>query len=134
MDTLSKLDRSALMARIRSKDTKPEKAVRSILHRLGFRFRLHQENLPGKPDIVLSRHRKIILIHGCFWHGHSCVLASKPKSNEDYWRRKIKTNRSRDRRVRAALASQGWLVYELWECEIRRMTGLVQKLIDFMRA
>ena len=122
------------MARIRSRDTKPELAVRSILHRLGFRFRIHRSDLPGKPDIVLPRHRKIILVHGCFWHGHSCTLASKPKSNQDYWREKIKANRARDRRVRRALVKQGWTLLEIWECEIRRGTGLVEKLEVFMQS
>lgn len=134
MDIISKEARSALMARIRSKNTKPERVVRSILHRLGFRFRLHRKDLPGKPDIVLPRHHKIILVHGCFWHGHSCALASKPKSNQDYWREKIKTNRLRDRRVRRDLAKQGWSVLELWECEVRKGTGLTEKLETFMRS
>jgi DNA mismatch endonuclease (patch repair protein) len=133
MDTISKEARSALMARIRSKNTKPERVVRSILHRLGFRFRLHRKDLPGKPDIVLPRHRKIIFIHGCFWHGHSCALASKPKSNQDYWREKIKNNRLRDHRVRRELIKQGWSVLELWECEIRKETSLTDKLEAFMR-
>lgn len=134
MDTISKAERSALMARIRSKDTKPERTVRSILHRLGYRFRIHRNDLPGKPDIVLPRHRKIILVQGCFWHGHSCALASKPKSNQDYWREKIKTNRSRDRRVRRELVKLGWSVLELWECDIRKETGLIDKLETFMRS
>lgn len=121
------------MARIRSKDTKPELVVRSILHRLGFRFRIHRKDLPGKPDIVLPRHRKIILVQGCFWHGHSCVLASKPKSNQEYWREKIKANRLRDRRVKRALIKQGWIVLELWECEVRKGIGLTEKLGAFMR-
>jgi DNA mismatch endonuclease (patch repair protein) len=132
MDNISKVDRSALMSRIRSKDTKPERAVRSILHHLGFRFRIHRNDLPGKPDVVLPRHRKIILVHGCFWHGHFCALASKPKSNQDYWREKIKTNRLRDRRVKRDLVKQGWSVLELWECEIRKETGLPDKLKAFM--
>lgn len=133
MDNMSRADRSALMARIRSKDTKPERVVRSILHRLRFRFRIHCSDLPGKPDVVLPRHRKIILVHGCFWHGHSCALASKPKSNQAYWREKIKTNRLRDRRVRRDLVNDGWSVLELWECEIRRGIGLVRKLRAFMK-
>ena len=134
MDTISKAARSALMARIRSKNTKPELAVRSILHNLGFRFRLHRSDLPGKPDIVLPRHHKIILIQGCFWHGHSCALASKPKSNPDYWERKINVNRARDRLTMLELTKQGWLVLELWECEIRRRDGLVEKLKAFMHS
>ncbi len=131
MDTISKEARSALMARIRSKNTAPERVVRSVLHALGFRFRLHRADLPGRPDIVLPRHRKIVLVQGCFWHGHSCLLASKPKSNRSYWRQKIKANRSRDRRVKHELALRGWLVLELWECEIRRGTGLAERLRVF---
>lgn len=122
------------MSRIRSKDTKPELVVRSILHRLGFRFRLHTKDLPGKPDIVLPRHRKIILVQGCFWHGHSCALASKPKSNQEYWREKIKSNRLRDRRVKRALIKQGWTVFELWECEVRMDTNLKKKIEAYMRS
>lgn len=133
MDTVSKDFRSALMSRIRSKDTKPELAVRTILHRLGFRFRLHRKDLPGQPDIVLPKYRKIVLVQGCFWHGHSCRLASKPKSNQDYWSRKIASNQERDRRVRAELEAAGWSVLELWECEIRAKTGLVERLVEFMR-
>ena len=134
MDTVTKSERSLLMSRIRSKDTLPELAVRSILHRCGYRFRLHREDLPGRPDIVLPRHHKIILVHGCFWHGHTCRLASKPKSNEDYWSLKIQTNRARDSRNLAALVSQDWKVLELWECDIRKVDGLEQTLQEFMRS
>lgn len=133
MDTLSKKDRSALMSRIRSKDTRPELKVRSILHRLGYRFRLHRKDLPGKPDIVLPRFKKIIFVQGCFWHGHNCTLASKPKSNQAYWKKKIITNRERDRKVKKALRQMGWQVLELWECEIRRETGLIEKIEKFMK-
>lgn len=132
MDTISPAERSALMARIRSKDTKPEIAVRSIIHRLGFRFRLHRQDLPGKPDIVLPRHKKIVLVQGCFWHGHTCQLASKPKSNQAYWTPKIQNNQARDKRNLAALENQGWKVLELWECEVRRFTGLQERLREFL--
>lgn len=134
MDTISPAERSALMSRIRSKDTRPELVVRSILHRLGYRFRLHYKSLPGQPDIVLPKHRKIILVQGCFWHGHTCRLASKPKSNADYWRLKIKANRARDVLNLEALVQQGWKVLELWECEVRRFEGLEEKLQDFMQS
>lgn len=130
---MSKLERSALMTRIRSKNTKPELVVRSILHRLGFRFRLHCRDLPGKPDIVLPRYKKIVLVQGCFWHGHSCALASKPKSNQNYWSKKIKRNRLRDRQVSRDLVRQGWSVLEIWECEIRRGVELVKSLEMFMK-
>jgi DNA mismatch endonuclease (patch repair protein) len=122
------------MSRIRSKDTRPELVVRSILHRLGYRFRLHRKDLPGRPDIVLPRHRKIILVQGCFWHGHTCQLASKPKSNVDYWRIKIANNRARDSRNVEALMQRGWTVLELWECEVRRLDGLEQTLQKFMQS
>ncbi|WP_429363009.1 very short patch repair endonuclease [Paraburkholderia sp. MM5496-R1] len=134
MDKISVEARSELMARIRSKDTKPELAVRSILHRLGFRFRLHRKDLPGRPDIVLPKYRKIILVQGCFWHGHTCRLASKPKSNQVYWARKILSNQERDRRTLASLKDAGWSVLELWECEIRAGRGLIERLVDFMQA
>lgn len=133
MDTITPSERSALMSRIRSKDTKPEMAVRSILHRLGYRFRLHRTDLPGRPDIVLPKHHKIVLVKGGFWHGHTCRLASKPKSNEEYWSAKIATNRSRDARNSEALILQGWTVLELWECEVRRLEGLEGGLHAFMQ-
>lgn len=132
MDTITPEERSALMARIRSKNTRPELAVRSLLHRLGYRFRLHRRDLPGRPDIVMPKHRKVILIHGCFWHGHTCRLASKPKSNESYWSTKIETNRARDARNLEALLLEGWSVLELWECEIRKFEGIEEKLLTFL--
>jgi DNA mismatch endonuclease (patch repair protein) len=132
MDTITKSERSQLMSRIRSKDTRPELAVRSILHRSGYRYRLHRKDLPGRPDIVLPRHRKIILVHGCFWHGHTCTLASKPKSNESYWSPKIQMNRERDSRNVQALVSMGWQVLELWECDIRKGAGLESAIQNFM--
>jgi DNA mismatch endonuclease (patch repair protein) len=134
MDTISKSQRSLLMSRIRGKNTRPELVVRSILHRCGYRFRLHEKDLPGRPDIVLPRHGKIVLVQGCFWHGHTCRLASKPKSNKNYWSLKIQTNRARDSRNLEALVSQGWKVLELWECDIRKADGLEQTLQEFMRS
>jgi DNA mismatch endonuclease (patch repair protein) len=132
MDTVSIEFRSALMSRIRSKDTKPELVVRSLLHRLGFRFRLHRKDLPGRPDIVLPKHKKVILVHGCFWHGHTCRLASKPKSNSGYWSAKIDANKARDQRNAELLRQAGWGVLELWECDIRRFDGLEEKLSAFL--
>jgi DNA mismatch endonuclease (patch repair protein) len=122
------------MSRIPGKNTKPEIAVRSVLHRLGYRFRLHLRDLPGRPDIVLPRHRKIILVQGCFWHGHTCRLASKPKSNEGYWEPKIRANRARDARNLVALADLGWSVLELWECDIKNRQDLESRLRKFMDA
>jgi len=133
MDTFTPADRSALMRRIRSKNTGPELTVRSILHRLGYRFRLHRKDLPGQPDIVLPRHSKAILVHGCFWHGHACLLAAKPKSNEDYWIPKIERNKARDVRNLETLTSLGWTVLELWECDIRQLDSLEERISAFMR-
>ncbi|MET3395786.1 DNA mismatch endonuclease (patch repair protein) [Variovorax sp. 1140] len=124
--------RSALMSRIRSKDTAPELVVRSILHRRGYRFRLHRKDLPGCPDIVLPKHGKVVLVQGCFWHGHACKLGSKPKSNQSYWAPKIAANRARDVRNLALLQDLGWDVLELWECDIRSGIGLEEKLLQFM--
>ncbi|QLH49383.1 MAG: DNA mismatch endonuclease Vsr [Candidatus Accumulibacter cognatus] len=134
MDTITPAERSALMGRIRSKDTRPEIVVRSLLYRLGYRFRLHRKDLPGKPDIVLPKYRKIIFVQGCFWHGHTCRLASKPKSNEGYWTAKIATNRARDARNTEALRLQGWTVLALWECDVRRLEGLEEKLRAFLQS
>jgi DNA mismatch endonuclease (patch repair protein) len=133
MDTIAPEERSALMARIRSKNTKPELAVRSLLHRMGYRFRIHRRDLPGAPDIVLPRYKKIVLVHGCFWHGHTCQLASKPKSNSGYWSEKILKNQARDQRNLEALQSAGWKVLEVWECEIRKFDGLERRLLDFLQ-
>lgn len=131
-DTISPAQRSDLMSRIRSTNTKPEIAVRSLVHRLGYRFRLHRRELPGRPDIVLPRHRKIILVHGCFWHGHDCKLASKPKSNGEYWSAKIVSNKTRDAKNLAALSAENWRVLEIWECEVRRNEGLEDKVKNFL--
>jgi DNA mismatch endonuclease (patch repair protein) len=119
VDYISKEHRSWNMSRIRSRDTKPELIVRSMLHKKGYRFRLHQKNLPGKPDIVLSKYKTCIFVHGCFWHQHrGCIEASKPKTNSAYWRTKLKRNRRRDRRNCKKLVSLGWQVIIIWECEI----------------
>ena len=132
MDKISQESRSRNMSRIRSKDTTPELKVRSLLHSMGFRFRLHRRDLPGKPDIVLPRHRKIVLVHGCYWHGHDCKIAGRSKSNVDYWRPKIDGNRERDKRNGDALRSAGWDVLVVWECETRG-TGAAIKLSRFLK-
>lgn len=119
VDTLSPAQRSERMSRIRSKNTKPEVALRRALHRLGFRFRLHRKDLPGKPDIVLPKYRTAIFVHGCFWHGHKgCKVANTPKSNTEFWIAKFKKNRERDRLASQQLNSLGWKVFTVWECEI----------------
>ncbi|MHA6894009.1 very short patch repair endonuclease [Ralstonia pseudosolanacearum] len=129
MDTISKVARSALMARIRSKDSKPERALRSAMHRAGLRFRLHRTDLPGTPDIVLPATKIAIFVHGCFWHQHPrCKLASSPRSNTEYWLPKLQRNVERDRRVAKALRHLGWAVLTVWECQIRKEISLAVTL------
>ena len=107
------------MAGIRGKDTKPEMIVRRGLHALGFRYRLHDRGLAGQPDMVLPRHRAVIFVHGCFWHGHDCPLFRWPKAREAFWREKISRNRERDGEAVAKLGQAGWRVLTIWECSIR---------------
>ena len=111
--------RSRMMSGIRGKNTKPEITVRSALHRLGFRFRLHARDLPGKPDLVFRKHRAVIFVHGCFWHGHDCHLFRWPATRPDFWRSKINGNIARDRDSRSALSDRGWRVAVVWECALR---------------
>jgi DNA mismatch endonuclease (patch repair protein) len=123
--------RSALMSRIRSGNTRPEIAVRRLLHALGYRFRLHRRDLPGKPDIVLPRHRLAIFVHGCFWHQHTgCRLASKPKTRQEYWTPKLAGNVARDARAQAALRAAGWRVEVIWECDARRPLQLERRVLE----
>lgn len=121
------------MSRVKGRNTAPEKNVRSLLHRMGYRFRIHLKNLPGNPDIVLPRHRKIIFVHGCFWHGHQgCSRAKRPASNVDFWNHKIDKNIERDISVREKLESLGWKVLVVWQCGIRDKEALQIQLKDFM--
>ncbi len=108
MDTMTPEQRSRLMSQIRSKDTKPELAVRSLVHRMGYRFRLHARNLPGTPDLVFSSRRKVIFVHGCFWHGHACQKGRRPQTRAAFWNEKIDNNRKRDRKSRRQLKKLGW--------------------------
>ena len=113
------------MSLIRSSDTKPELIVRSLLHRMGYRFRLHVKNLPGKPDIVLPKYSTVIFVHGCFWHGHlGCRRSNKPKSNQDYWIPKIESNKARDKKHALALSQAGWRVLAVWECAVKDLDAL----------
>lgn len=118
MDRLSKVGRSLLMSRVRTKDTSAEIKARSIVHGLGFRFRLHRGDLPGKPDLVFSSRKKVIFVHGCFWHGHCCPRGKLPTTNISFWRKKIRTNRLRDTRNIRSLRSLGWNSHVVWECEL----------------
>ena len=131
MDVFDKKKRSEVMARVRSKDTKPEKTVRSFLHRRGFRYRLHDRRLPGAPDLVFPSRRTVVFVHGCFWHGHeSCRRATMPSTRAEFWRRKILGNRYRDARQRQTLEASGWRVLVVWECEINeaRLTELAREI------
>lgn len=120
-DVFTPEKRSFVMARIRSKDTKPEMMIRRGLHALGYRFRLHRKDLPGCPDIVLSRYRTVIFVHGCFWHSHEgCRLAATPHSNEEFWSRKLVGNRQRDARNKGQLEAAGWRILVIWECACKK--------------
>lgn len=116
--------RSRMMAGIRGKNTKPELAVRSALHRRGFRFRVHCKKLPGKPDLVFPKYRAVIFVHGCFWHGHGCHLFKWPKTRSEFWQQKIQSNIDRDRKQRQALLSSGWRVAIIWECVLKGRTSV----------
>lgn len=107
------------MAGIRGRDTRLEVRIRTALHALGFRYRLHDRHIPGKPDIVLPRFRAVVFIHGCFWHGHDCALFRMPASRTEFWKAKIGSNRERDSRVRRAIAELGWRQLVIWECAVR---------------
>lgn len=123
MDILTQAQRSERMSRIRSRNTTPELAIRSLVHRMGYRFRLHDAKLPGKPDMVFSAHKKVIFFHGCFWHGHTathCKIAHLPKSRQEFWLPKLQSNRLRDRRVRRQLKKMGWQSLVVWECEFSK--------------
>ena len=129
MDTVDKKTRSEMMSRIRSKDTKPERVVRSLLHRMGLRFRLHQRVEGCKPDIVLAKHKTAIFVHGCFWHRHKgCRFAYVPKSRTEFWMTKFKANTVRDEKNERELNDAGWRVLIVWECEIRNLERLEAKL------
>lgn len=129
MDKLTVKQRSSLMSRIKSRGSIPEMVVRSTLHRLDYRFRLHRKDLPGSPDLVFPRTRKVIFVHGCFWHAHSCPRGqSVPKTNEEFWTSKIAKNKLRDVEQIALLKRSGWHVLVIWECEISAGTWLPKAL------
>ena len=132
MDVLTKEQRSYCMSCIRKTDTTPELVVRRIVHQLGFRFRLHRRNLPGCPDIVLPRHKKVIFVHGCWWHRHNCKLGKrKPKTKLDYWIPKLQGNKERHKKNLIKLRRQGWKVFTVWECQIKDTKKLIQMLQKF---
>lgn len=132
MDRLDPQARSLLMSKVRGKDTKPEMAVRSYLHRRGLRYRLHDRSLPGKPDLVFKSRRVVVFVHGCFWHGHpGCSKARIPKTREEFWRSKIETNAARDRRSIRRLRALGWRVLVVWQCRIsdRKLQRLYEQIV-----
>ena len=121
--------RSRNMAAIRGKDTAPELAVRRILHAMGLRFRLHRKDLPGRPDIVLPKHRTVVFVHGCFWHRHKgCRYTTTPKTRQEFWQSKFAANVERDGRNRTDLQQLGWRVIVVWECELRQPSDLKERL------
>ena len=126
------MDRSANMRAIRSKDMRPELKVRSIVHRLGYRFRLHRKDLPGKPDLVFTSRRKVIFVHGCFWHSHGCKVSHTPKSNSGYWGPKLERNEFRDRRNIEALSAAGWNSLVIWECETTDEDRMRKRFVKFL--
>ena len=130
VDTITRERRSWNMSRIMGRNTGPELQLRSLLHRAGFRFRLHVKDLPGSPDIVLPKYRAAIFVHGCFWHRHKgCRNATRPSTRREFWKSKFDSNVSRDERNRAALEAAGWTVFTVWECELKTdAPGVVKRL------
>ncbi len=131
MDRISKKHRSWNMSRIGGRNTKPELVVRSTLHRLGYRFRVHRRDLPGRPDIVLPKHKAVIFVHGCFWHRHSrCKYAYTPKNNLTFWQAKFAGNVGRDRKTVRQLRKLGWWVIVIWECQTTDAATLAERLTE----
>lgn len=132
-DVMTPEQRSRTMARVRSKNTKPELRVRALLHRMGFRFRLHRRDLPGTPDLVLPKHRAAIFVHGCFWHAHpGCARATMPSTRMEFWTTKLARNVERDAKKLRELQAAGWRVLVLWECETRDAEALEARLRGFL--
>lgn len=133
MDRLTPERRSWLMSRVRGRNTTPERFVRRMLHALGYRFRLHAKELPGRPDIVLRPRKAAIFVHGCFWHAHRCPKGRLPKSNADYWAEKRLANRARDRRNARQLRALGWRILVIWQCELKDELAARRRIVDFLR-
>jgi DNA mismatch endonuclease, patch repair protein len=129
-DNITRQHRSWVMSRIRGGGTKPELIVRSMLHRAGYRFSLRSARLPGRPDIVMPKFQTVVLVHGCFWHNHrGCSISKVPKSNTEFWQRKLQANMERDRKARSQLRRLGWNIIVVWECQVMRDPGTVLKRI-----
>lgn len=134
-DPLTKEERSQRMSLVRSKDTKPEMRVRRLIHSLGYRYRLHARDLPGCPDLVFRRWRKVIFVHGCFWHQHDCSMGNRiPKTRVDYWRNKLERNKKRDADLIRQLRMDGWKVLVIWECQTKpsNLESLTSDIISFL--
>ena len=131
-DILTPSQRSELMSRIRGVDTRPELLVRRRLHALGYRFRVHARGLPGRPDLVFTRRRAVVFVHGCFWHRHGCRKTYVPKSRRQFWRNKFAENQARDERNRTLLLRDGWRIFVAWECEIDSDETLLHRLVAFL--
>jgi len=135
MDSVSHSKRSLIMARVRSEDTRPELTIRRLLHSLGYRFRLHRRDLPGNPDLVFPSRRKVVFVHGCFWHQHRCARGNRvPSSHREYWVHKLQGNVTRDRKNRCQLRRLGWDVFIVWECQTnaRKLPKITTKLCEFL--
>lgn len=133
-DTVDKAKRSQIMAQVRGSNTEPERIVRRLAFGAGYRYRLHDKRLPGKPDLVFRGRRKIIFVHGCFWHGHDCPRGRRiPKTNSDYWQNKIARNRARDMGSIAKLQTEGWDVLVIWECQLGNDEETVSRLRSFLK-
>jgi DNA mismatch endonuclease (patch repair protein) len=120
------------MSSVRGKNTGPEIVVRRLVHRMGYRFRLHRKDLPGKPDLVFSGKKKIIFVHGCFWHGHRCRFGRPPKSKLDFWLPKLKRNKNRDRKVRNSLRKLGWNILIVWQCDLKNEKNIQAQIKNFL--
>jgi DNA mismatch endonuclease (patch repair protein) len=134
-DVFSPEKRSEVMRRVHGRDTGPERKVRSLLTRMGLRYRLHRRDLPGSPDVVFAKRRVALFVHGCFWHGHDCARGARtPKTNAEYWIRKIGRNRARDAEVQRRLAEVGWRALVVWECELKDEARLAERLAAELEA
>ena len=135
MDVFSREKRSQIMSRVSGKNTKPELIVRSLLHSMGYRFRLHRSDLPGKPDITLPKYKKVIFVHGCFWHGHKdCQRSKRPITNKKFWHEKLDRNIERDKANIRNIKELGWDVLVVWTCEVKDINHLKNKLISFLES
>ncbi|WP_339162499.1 very short patch repair endonuclease [Methylobacterium bullatum] len=132
MDTRTPEQRRRIMQSVGQKDTKPEVALRQGLHRLGYRFRLHRKDLPGRPDLVFPSRKKVVFVHGCFWHGHGCAKGRLPKSRPEFWVPKIEGNKARDARAIERLTKMGWETHIVWQCDMKNSERVAEELATFL--